>query len=48
MKSFEDLEVWQYCTKLRRQFSELARRLPKEETFRLADQIIRASRSVTN
>ena len=45
--TFEDLEVWQKGRTLRNDFSQLAKRLPSSEKFRLADQIIRASRSVT-
>jgi four helix bundle protein len=48
IKSFEDLEVWQFCRKLRKRLTKLAKNLPGEEKFRLADQIIRAARSVTN
>lgn len=48
IKSFEDLEVWKYCRKLRIKLTKLAKSLPPEEKFRLTDQIIRASRSVTN
>ena len=48
IKSFEDLEVWLFCRELRKELSRLARRLPRDERFRLTDQIIRASRSVTN
>ena len=48
IKSFEDLEVWQFCRGLRKRLTKLAKNLPGEEKFRLADQIIRAARSVTN
>jgi four helix bundle protein len=48
IKSFEDLEVWQFCRELRKRLTKLAKNLPREEKFRLADQIIRAARSVTN
>src|SRR5687768_15347178 len=47
MKSFEDLDCWKKAAELRRKLSVLVKRLPSEEKFRLADQIIRASRSVT-
>ncbi|MCK4392917.1 four helix bundle protein [Candidatus Bipolaricaulota bacterium] len=48
MKStFEDLEVWQKGRDLRRDLSQLVKQLPTDEKFRLADQILRASRSVT-
>ncbi len=45
--TFEDLEVWQASRTLRTEFAKLARRLPPDEKFRLTDQILRASRSVT-
>ncbi len=45
--SFEDLEVWQKGRQLRKDLSQLARKLPSSEKFRLADQLLRASRSVT-
>ena len=47
ISTFEDLEVWQLARSLRRDLSELAKRLPRDEQFRLVDQILRASRSVT-
>jgi len=45
--TFEDLEVWQAARALRSQFAELAKSLSSDERYRLVDQIIRASRSVT-
>jgi len=48
IKSFEDLEVWQFCRQLRNKLTELAKNLPVDEKFRLVGQIIRAARSVTN
>jgi len=47
IKTFEDLDVWKACQKLRKEITELARKFPKEEQYLLTDQIIRASRSVT-
>ena len=47
MKSFEDLECWKLGAALRRKFSALVKDFPQHEKFRLADQIVRASRSVT-
>ena len=47
IKTFEDLEVWKVCQELRKNITELARRLPAGEKNRLSDQMIRASRSVT-
>ena len=44
---FRDLEVWQKCKELRQKTWELCKEFPKEEKFRLSDQMIRASRSAT-
>ena len=46
-KDFRDLEVWQHCRDLRRDIETVAKTFPKEEQFRLKDQMIRAARSVT-
>ena len=45
--TFEDLEVWQAARALRREFAELVKSLSSDERYRLVDQILRASRSVT-
>lgn len=45
--SFKDLTVWKECRKLRIDISNLAGNLPRIERYRLIDQMIRASRSVT-
>ena len=47
IRSFRDLEVWQYCQKTRIAVWELCKKFPSEEKYRLSDQIIRASRSAT-
>ena len=44
----EDLNVWIKCRELKNRLTEVARELPAEEKYRLTDQLIRASRSVTN
>jgi len=44
---FRDLEVWQKSKELRQKFWELCKQFPKEERYRLSDQMIRASRSAT-
>jgi len=44
---FRDLEVWQKSKELRQKIWELYKQFPKEEKFRLSDQMIRASRSAT-
>jgi four helix bundle protein len=47
LKSFEELDVWKECRQLRIRISELTMKLPKQEEYRLKDQLLRASRSVT-
>ena len=47
LKTFEDLKCWQACRELRRFCYDVCKNMPKEETFRLKDQIMRAGRSTT-
>jgi four helix bundle protein len=48
VRSFEDLECWKTCRTLRRFIAaEVIPQLPKEERYRLSDQILRAARSTT-
>jgi len=47
MNNFEGLEVWKKCRDLRIEISVLVKSFPAEEKYRLTDQLIRASRSVT-
>jgi four helix bundle protein len=47
IRTFEDLDVWKVCRDLRMQIATIARTFPKEEQYRLRDQLVRASRSVT-
>jgi four helix bundle protein len=47
VRTFEDLDVWKVCRDLRIQAWAIARTFPKEEQYRLRDQLVRASRSVT-
>lgn len=44
---FRDLEVWQHCREIRNKIWRLTRSFPREEKYRLADQMMRASRSST-
>lgn len=46
-KNFKDLEVWKRARLLRNEIKEVTRAFPSEEKYRLVDQMIRASRSVT-
>ncbi len=48
ISSFEDLDVWKRCRELKNIFIKLAKSFPKDERFRLTDQLVRAARSVTN
>ena len=45
--TFETLQVWKEARELRKEISGLARTFPTNEQYRLTDQMIRASRSVT-
>ena len=47
MNSFEDLEAWKSAREFRISISKLAKLFPAEEKYRLIDQIIRSSRSIT-
>ncbi|HMS65767.1 MAG TPA: four helix bundle protein [Ignavibacteria bacterium] len=46
--TFEDLEVWKKGRELRLRLVQMVKTFPKDEKYRLGDQIIRAARSVTN
>ena len=48
MASFTDLEVWKQSRKIRNWVSDIVRKFPSEEKYRLTDQIIRSSRSIGN
>ena len=48
IRTFEDLECWKQCRALRRFVTEkIIPILPKEERYRLGDQLVRAARSTT-
>ena len=47
-KTFEDLEVYQVAREFRQAMYRVAKRLPEEEKFALANQIRRAAVSITN
>ena len=44
---FRDLEVWKRCRDIRKMAWNLSKDFPKEEKYRLSDQMIRSSRSST-
>lgn len=46
--SFEDLECYKVCKSLRQEISDLTKTIDSIEKFRLVDQMLRCSRSVTN
>lgn len=48
IRSFEDLKAWQLAREIRNEIFELVKRFPKTEMYRLSDQMIRSSRSVTD
>jgi four helix bundle protein len=45
---FTDLEVWKKARQLKNETFELVKSFPPEEKYRLSDQLIRASRSVSD
>ena len=48
MKDFRELKCWQACRTLRRFVAtRIIPELPKEEKYRLVDQLLRAARSTT-
>lgn len=48
MRAFTDLETWKKSRQLRNDISTLIKSFPQQEIYRLADQIIRSSRSIGN
>jgi four helix bundle protein len=46
-RTFEDLECWQACRELRIFAAKVCNGLPKDEEYRLKDQILRSARSTT-
>ncbi|NVO11946.1 MAG: four helix bundle protein [Bacteroidales bacterium] len=48
LRTFEDLEVWKIGRQIRKEISILVKQFPVDEKYRLTDQMLRASRSVTN
>ena len=47
LKSFETLKCYQLAREFRKLVSSFCKTLPKEETYRLKDQIVRSSRSIS-
>ncbi|MDB5197180.1 MAG: four helix bundle protein [Flaviaesturariibacter sp.] len=46
-QSFTELGVWKAARELKKELSNLVKTFPAEERYRLIDQLIRSSRSVT-
>ena len=47
-QSFTELDVWKKARILKNELKHLAESFPKEEKYRLTDQIIRSSRSINS
>lgn len=47
MYFLEDLEIWKIARNFRKDISTLIRSFPNDEKYRLKDQLLRSSRSVT-
>ena len=47
IKTFEDLQVWKSCRRLRQRIYSITNCYPSEERYRLVDQLRRAAISVT-
>jgi four helix bundle protein len=47
-KGFEELDCWRACRTLRQYTSKLVKGYPKDERYRIVDDMIRASRSTTH
>ena len=45
-RSFKELDIWKKGRILRNELFEIAKSFPKDEKYKLADQVIRSSRSV--
>jgi four helix bundle protein len=48
IRTFEDLRVWQLARKIRNEIFEVIKTFPPEEKYRLTDQMIRSSRSISD
>ena len=48
LRSFEELECWKACRKVRQFIAKLVKSYPKDEKYRIVDDMIRASRSTTH
>jgi four helix bundle protein len=48
IQTFEDLKVWQIARDIKNDIFEVSKKLPKVERYSLTDQMVRASRSISN
>lgn len=48
VRTFEGLKVWQIAHKISIEIFELTKRFPPDEKYRLKDQMIRSSRSISD
>lgn len=48
IRTFEDLRVWQLAHKIQNEIFQLVKKFPQEEKYRLTDQMIRSSRSISD
>lgn len=48
VQAFEDLRVWQFARKISTEIFELSKSFPTEEKYRLTDQMLRSSRSISD
>lgn len=48
IQTFEDLRVWQIARKISTEIFELVKTFPSEEKYRLTDQMLRSSRSISD
>lgn len=48
MNSFQDLDCWKLGREIRNEIRLMVKKFPPEEKYRLVDQMIRCSRSVTS
>lgn len=46
LKSFRDLEVWQLSSEFSKEMAELVKTFPRKEQYALADDLLRAARSI--
>ncbi|MFQ5963739.1 MAG: four helix bundle protein [Candidatus Scalinduaceae bacterium] len=47
-RSFEELDCWNACRELRQYIAKLVKQYPKDEKYRIVDNILRAARSTTH